>query len=90
VAGCVEERWQRRAACRDEDPELFFPVGWAGPALMQIAAAKEICGQCVVREACLRFAVRTGQDHGIWGGLTEDERRLLRCWPVPEQVRNAS
>ena len=71
--------WRGRAACRGEDPELFFPVGSSGPAaLAQIVAAEAICARCPVREACLRFALDTGQDYGIWGGLAEDERRRLR------------
>lgn len=70
--------WRRRAACCSEDPELFFPVGSAGPALMQIAEAKKICARCPVQTPCLRFALVTGQDYGIWGGRTEAERRRLR------------
>lgn len=69
--------WRRRAACIGEDPELFFPVSSSGPALAQIAAAKAVCARCSVRDACLRYAVTTGQAYGIWGGLTEDERRVL-------------
>jgi WhiB family redox-sensing transcriptional regulator len=76
--GWDEGAWRTRAACRGEDPELFFPVGSTGPALAQIAEAKQACARCPVREACLTFALSTGQDHGIWGGLTEDERRNLR------------
>jgi WhiB family transcriptional regulator, redox-sensing transcriptional regulator len=73
-----EGGWRARAACRGEDPELFFPVGSVGPALAHIAEAKQVCAQCPVREACLNFALSTGQNYGIWGGLTEDERRTLR------------
>lgn len=73
-----ERGWRRHAACRGEDPELFFPVGSPGPVLEQIAAAKALCAKCPVRAACLRFALETGQGYGIWGGLTEDERRNLR------------
>jgi WhiB family redox-sensing transcriptional regulator len=72
--------WRRRAACRGKDPELFFPVGSAGPALAQIAEAKKICARCPVLRACLVPAMATGQEYGIWGGLTEDERRRLRRW----------
>jgi WhiB family redox-sensing transcriptional regulator len=73
-----EGGWRGHAACRGADPELFFPIGSAGPALKQIAAAKAICARCPVRKACLRFALGTGQNYGIWGGLTEDDRRVLR------------
>lgn len=70
--------WVHRARCKDEDPELFFPVGTTGPAALQIAAAKAVCMRCEVRLQCLEWALATGQDTGIWGGLSEDERRALR------------
>ena len=70
--------WRHRAACRDEDPELFFPIGTPGPALLQIEEAKAVCRRCDVREQCLQWALETGQDAGVWGGLSEDERRALK------------
>jgi WhiB family redox-sensing transcriptional regulator len=70
--------WRHRAACRDEDPELFFPIGNSGPALLQIDEAKAVCRRCTVADNCLRFALDTGQDAGVWGGLSEDERRALK------------
>lgn len=70
--------WRHDASCREVDPELFFPVGTSGPALAQIAAAKAICEMCVVRQPCLEWALETAQDAGIWGGVTEEERRTLR------------
>ena len=66
-----------RAACRDEDPELFFPVGNTGPALIQAEAAKAVCRRCPEMAACLFWALESGQAHGVWGGASEDERRLL-------------
>jgi WhiB family redox-sensing transcriptional regulator len=60
------------------DPELFFPVGSAGPAVHQVDEAKRVCGSCEVRSACLEWALEAKQEHGVWGGLTEDERRSLR------------
>jgi WhiB family redox-sensing transcriptional regulator len=77
-AGWDEGGWRADAACRGEAAELFFPSGSTGPALTQIAKAKEVCARCPVREACLEFALGTGQRYGIWGGLTEDERRSVR------------
>ncbi len=65
-------------ACTDEDPELFFPIGTTGPAVDQADAAKRVCARCDVREECLEFALATNQDAGVWGGLTEDERRTLK------------
>jgi len=70
--------WQNRAACLSEDPDLFFPIGSTGDAVPQIAAAKSICAACPVLAQCLDFALEARQDYGVWGGLTEDERRSLR------------
>ncbi len=65
--------WRREAACRDLDTNVFFPLtdDEAGPA-------KAVCATCPVREQCLEFALATRQDDGVWGGLTETERRRLR------------
>jgi WhiB family redox-sensing transcriptional regulator len=70
--------WRTRAACSSEDPELFFPIGTTGPAVEQVEAAKRVCAGCAVREDCLEFALASNQEAGIWGGLTEDERRTLK------------
>ena len=70
--------WRHRATCLDEDPELFFPIGNTGPALLQIEEAKAVCRRCEVMDTCLRWALETGQDAGVWGGLSEDERRALK------------
>ncbi|GLW48936.1 hypothetical protein Stsp02_45970 [Streptomyces sp. NBRC 14336] len=70
--------WRDRAACRREDPDLFFPIGTSGPALIQTARAKAVCGRCPVRERCLRWALETGQAVGVWGGTSEVERLALR------------
>ena len=70
--------WRELAACRDTDPELFFPVGTTGPAIEQIESAKQVCNGCEVREACLEFALESNQDSGVWGGTSEEERRAIR------------
>ncbi|KAB1641153.1 WhiB family transcriptional regulator [Gulosibacter chungangensis] len=70
--------WRDSAACLEYDPELFFPVGNTGPALEQIDNAKAVCARCRVTEQCLQYALDTNQDSGVWGGLSEDERRALR------------
>lgn len=70
--------WRHRAACKSEDPELFFPVGDTGPALLQIAKAKAVCRRCPVQAQCLNWALTSGQDFGVWGGLSETERRAVR------------
>lgn len=66
--------WRHEAACKTTDPETFFPLSPAG-----VEAAKDICrGGCPVREQCLAYALSTGQDAGVWGGLTEEQRRELQ------------
>jgi len=70
--------WQDDAACNTVDPELFFPVGSTGDAVPQIDAAKAICRSCPVIGRCLEFALSSRQDFGVWGGLSEDERKSLR------------
>lgn len=81
--------WRHSAACRDEEPELFFPIGNTGPALQQIDDAKRVCGTCDVAEPCLNWAIETGQDAGVWGGLSEDERRSLKRRRARERARTA-
>lgn len=76
--GNADYSWRVQATCRDTDPELFFPVGTTGQALLQIAKAKSVCCQCPVHVECLQFALDTNQDTGIWGGTSEDERRQMR------------
>ncbi|MFF3015613.1 WhiB family transcriptional regulator [Streptomyces sp. NPDC057939] len=70
--------WRHQAACRQADPDLFFPIGSSGPALLQIEEAKAICRNCPVLDECLQWALEGGQDMGVCGGLTEDERRALK------------
>jgi len=76
--GAADYTWRRNATCRDTDPELFFPIGTTGQALLQIAKAKGVCCECTVKAECLEFALETNQDTGIWGGTSEDERRQIR------------
>lgn len=70
--------WTARAACRDHDPELFFPVGGGMHAQWQARQAKDICHGCPVEAVCLAWALDTGQAHGVFGGTTEEERRHMR------------
>lgn len=78
VLGAADYSWREHALCRDTDPELFFPVGTTGLALVQIDRARQVCGECTVRSECLDYALETNQDSGIWGGLSEEERRVIR------------
>ena len=71
--------WRHRAACREvDDKNLFFPVGNTGPALLQIEDAKAVCRRCDSVDACLAWALESGQDAGVWGMTSEDERRAIR------------
>jgi WhiB family redox-sensing transcriptional regulator len=73
-----DDEWRDHALCSGTDPELFFPVGTTGQAIVSIDHAKKVCEQCTVTKACLDFALETNQDSGIWGGLSEEERRQIR------------
>src|SRR3982074_720444 len=65
--------WKLKANCMGVDPDLFFPERG-----MSTREAKEVCRGCVVREDCLEYALANGEKFGIWGGLSERERRRLR------------
>ena len=79
--------WRHKAACLTEDPELFFPVG--NTALAQIEEAKKICQRCEVIDQCLAWALEAGQDHGVWGGMSEDERRAIKRRNARSRLRNS-
>jgi WhiB family redox-sensing transcriptional regulator len=82
--------WRDNAACRDTNPDLFFPVGTTGPAIEQIDQAKAVCRQCDAQVACLEFALVTNQDSGVWGGTSEEERRKLRkAWLARQRTGSA-
>ncbi|MED7828142.1 WhiB family transcriptional regulator [Streptomyces chiangmaiensis] len=68
--------WQRFAACRGLDSTVFYsPSGERGLAkLHRDRRAQEICADCNVRSQCADFALRYGERHGVWGGMSENER----------------
>jgi WhiB family redox-sensing transcriptional regulator len=74
------DAWRTDAACQDLGPDLFFPLGTTGPAIVQTITAKQICRSCPVRRECLidALGIPACQDLGIRGGLTEGERVTLR------------
>lgn len=76
----VGRDWRAAAACLDEDPDLFFPVGSTGPALRQIEQAKTVCRTCRVMDTCREWALEAGTatEYGVWGGLDEAELRALK------------
>ena len=68
-----DRSWQSRANCLGVDPDLFFPERGASTK-----EAKEVCRGCVVRDDCLEYALQNGEKFGIWGGMSERERRRIR------------
>jgi WhiB family redox-sensing transcriptional regulator len=66
-------RWRKLAACRGTDLEVFFPERGESAE-----PARQVCAACPVRQPCLDYAITNRITHGIWGGLTERERRTLR------------
>lgn len=95
--------WRHRAICKDEDPEAWFPLGdnnsYVKDSAAYLKAAEEpkaICSACPVASDCLEWAQETGQDYGIFGGLTAYERRALRkprprvTQPAPTRGRRRS
>ena len=83
----MQPAWQSAAACRRLPPELFFPAGRTGAAEELAEAAKAVCARCPVTDSCLRYALDTNQEYGVWGGTTEDERRQLRVGSRPHGGR---
>ena len=79
--------WRELSACRDSDPNLFFPTGSTGPAVDQIDSAVAICAACSVQEECLQYALESNQEAGVWGGYAEDDRRRLRKRWLAERRR---
>ena len=69
----LDTSWQEMANCLGVDPDLFFPERGASTR-----EAKEVCRGCVVREDCLEYALANGEKFGIWGGMSERERRRIR------------
>lgn len=67
-----EVDWAEAARCRGVDPELFFVRG-----LSDAKPALKICARCPVKEDCLSYALANDIDHGVWGGLTERQRRAV-------------
>lgn len=73
LAESADDLWQERALCAQTDPEAFFPE--KGGSTRE---AKRICLGCEVRDECLEYALANDERFGIWGGLSERERRRLK------------
>lgn len=85
MSGMEDRGWQARANCMGVDPDLFFPERGASTR-----EAKEVCRGCVAREDCLEYALDNGEKFGIWGGMSERERRRLRRARALERRSQAS
>ena len=77
--------WQDEANCKGANADLFFPERGASTR-----SAKAICRECEVRADCLEFAIVTGEKFGIWGGMSERERRRVRRARQVAAARRAS
>jgi WhiB family transcriptional regulator, redox-sensing transcriptional regulator len=76
----TEDAWQVKAACRGPQAAVFFPPASferKDEKVERERRAKEICGNCAVRKPCLAYALRIREPHGIWGGLSEGERKRV-------------
>ena len=76
----LEDLWQVKAACRGPQASVFFPPSHferKDEKETRESRAKSICATCPVRQPCLDYAIRIREPHGIWGGLTEEERRYM-------------
>ncbi|MFI2241169.1 WhiB family transcriptional regulator [Streptomyces chrestomyceticus] len=87
----VNTNWRALGACTQEDPDLFFPIGNTGPALLQIEEAKAVCRErCPVMEICGAWALQSSEKHGVWGGMSEDDRRRTKRRVASQRSRNAA
>ena len=75
--------WMGDAACRDVDPKIFFVDH---PGSGSAAEARAVCAGCPVQAQCLDYALAANERHGIWGGLTERQRRATNRVPVPREA----
>ncbi|HEY2550793.1 MAG TPA: WhiB family transcriptional regulator [Streptosporangiaceae bacterium] len=69
--------WRSGAACLSADPDLFFPISATPASASQVSCARAYCARCEVRSDCARFALEHPEVQGIWGGLTDAERKSL-------------
>ncbi|MGI9603516.1 MAG: WhiB family transcriptional regulator [Acidimicrobiales bacterium] len=68
----MDTSWMAEGLCADKEPSLFFPSDGVG-----VIRAQRICATCPVKGPCLEYALRSGIDHGVWGGCSERERRRI-------------
>ncbi|MGW4334857.1 WhiB family transcriptional regulator [Rhodococcus koreensis] len=76
----TDTRWQQFARCQNMDTDTFYSreSEEKGPRIRRERVAKQICGACVVQLRCRIHALLAGEQYGVWGGLSEAERRLVK------------
>jgi hypothetical protein len=82
----LSDAWMADGLCRQVDADMFFPEGRGAAITTQIEQAKKICAGCPSKQACLEWALQTGQHSGVWGGTSEEERRGMRQAPDGDQL----
>jgi len=88
-----DRSWRAEAECAkpEHDSEAWFPVGNTGPAMLLIQDAKDICNhRCPVVEQCAAFALRTGMPDGVWGGMSEEDRKTVKRRAARRRLREGS
>lgn len=70
-----DQHWQEKANCIEQDRDIFFPDRGER---QKLKLARAICADCVVQEECLDYAMGNAIKHGVWGGLSERQRRIIR------------
>ena len=73
----LAEEWMKDALCAEVDSEMFFPEGGGS-----IARPNAVCNMCDVKKECLDFALKTDQQHGIWGGTSYRQRKRIMAMLV--------
>lgn len=73
----MNDDWRTQAACKGVDPDLFFPTRGAG-GFTDIREAKKVCDTCPVQPECLEYALVSGETVGVWGGMSERQRKRIR------------
>ncbi|WP_086565316.1 WhiB family transcriptional regulator [Streptomyces africanus] len=86
LATTPDTNWRDHALCAQTDPEMFFPQGNQHQIAQATEKAKKICGRCPARSDCLEWALDTGQNAGVWGGLSECERRTIARAPFSHKA----
>ncbi|MCW2528796.1 MAG: transcription factor WhiB [Pseudonocardiales bacterium] len=90
----ADRHWRERSACRDMNNDAFYVAEHerGSSKQMRITAAKSVCETCPVQRPCLQWALDVAENHGVWGGMTPEERKLIRAHlrPIPGKGRRTA